>query len=65
MRARALRVIPAETRLTVYRRRPFLSSKIGFRIDFSSVLEVLEASKIGLRCAASDGISEIVRKIEK
>ena len=43
----------------------FLTSKIAFKIYFSSVLEVLEAPKIGLWCAASDGSSEKVRRIEK
>ena len=56
--ARALR---RETRLTVYPARSILTSEIEFREDFSYDLEVLEASKIGLRCELSYGMSEKVR----
>ena len=60
--ARALR---RETRLTVYPARSvyqyFLTSEIEFREDFSYDLEVLGASKIGLRCKLSYGMSEKIR----
>ena len=56
----ALRVIPAETRLTVYRRRP-----VEFREDFSHELEMLGGNKIGLRCELSYGMSEKVRGSKK
>ena len=57
--ARALR---RETRLTVYPARSVLTSEIEFREDFSHDLEVLGASKIGLRCKLSYGMSKKVRE---
>ena len=56
--ARALR---RETRLTVYPARSVWTSAIEFGEDFSHDLEVLGASKIGLRCEVSYGMSEKVR----
>ena len=62
MRGLCARALRRETRLTVYPARSyFLTSKIEFREDFSHDLEVLGASKIGLRCELSYGMSENVR----
>ena len=58
-----------ETRLTVYPARLVyrctFTLEIEFREDFSNELEVLGASKIGLRCKLSYEMSEKIRGFEK
>ena len=62
MRGLCARALRRETRLTVYPARSVFTSELELREDFSNDLEVLGASKIGLRCKLSYSMSEKVRE---